>query len=280
MHLREPSLSFPAARAPSRAGRLLAAALCGLTLSVPALASGLRVTPLRLDLTPERPQQSLTVQNISTSPLPVEIRVVRWTQDEDGADRYEPSEDLFVAPPISELAPRSEQRTRVVLLAREIFGLERAYRIYVEELPRGEPGAGTGMQFRMRLGIPVFARPADAPPPQPALARLADGRLRLRNAGGIHLKVLGMEWTASRPADGRHREPDQSALAQATSPFYLLPGAARTVAPDGGGAVPAQARWLHLVTDWYGGGDVPEHYGADGHFWLPLPDLVQLRSTP
>ena len=252
---------------------LSAALAFGTVLALPAEAGGLRVTPLRVDLGPDQRQASLRLQNLGNAEPPVEVTVLRWSQDAEGIDQYAPAESLFIAPPIVSIPPGGEQTVRLALLQLPENGQEASYRVYVEELapPAGQQTA-TGMHFRMRFGIPTFVAPESPAPPKLSLDWRRDdsGTLiaRLSNDGGTHLKVTGIELHAGPPPEaGGHLPKDVRALSTHTEAFYLLPGASseRHLGP-----VSAEGPLsLHLLSDYHGRSDQPG-FGGHGHYWFRL----------
>ena len=174
-----------------------------------ASASSLRVHPLLLSLGPGQRATELQLRNTGDAPVLIEIEAQRW-QEIDGEDALSPTRDIVLSPPLLELRTGAEQIVRIGLRGTEAGGDERAYRLFVTELP-GTPDAAP-VRFNVRLSLPFFVRPDR--PSMAAHWRSEAGRLRLVNAGNVHLKLLGARLQS---ADGR-------ALGLPVSgPTYLLP---------------------------------------------------------
>lgn len=218
-----PVLPFPGRRARCAISLLLAAT--GLA-HLPAQAGAFSVSPMRLDLGGALRSAALTVRNEDTAPMSFQVRAMAWSQDEAGLDTYDESSDLVHFPRMLVLAPGQEGVIRVGL-RQPLAMVERAYRLFVEELPpapRGEAG-GVATQVRMlvRFGAPVFVRP------QQPVARLeaqdlsvSQGRVRwrLHNAGNRHERLESLR---VRAFDAQEAEVFEGSAGLG----YLLAGRAR-----------------------------------------------------
>lgn len=252
-------------------GRLLLAA--GIFL-IPALAqaAGLRVTPLRLDFSARQTSGQIEVSNLGTSTLAVQVKAFRWTQ-KDGQDNYEPTNDLFFAPPIVSVAPQKKTLVRFRLRAAPPAEKEGTYRVYFQEVPpANESSPSAGMTFRMRFGVPMFVHPVK--PAYPALSaklvREANGlRVKLQNSGNAHVRLENVQLY---PANVDSKAVDQPAIASAPQSVsgtnYLLPGSKdEWVLPLAAGADPAGLKLL-VRTDDYSGHAAPG-ITPQGYWWVP-----------
>lgn len=190
---------------------VVAAASAADSTTTTAAGGGISISPVRVDLSAGRRAEALTVTNNGAYRRTVEAVAFRWTQS-DGEDRYEPTRELLVNPPLFFLEPGATQTVRIGRPASVPAPKtsEAAYRVYFQETQSAQPQQGSGLKFALRIGVPVFALP-DAKV-QPVLRwnlnRDADGGLRLRvsNAGMLHARladlrlkdVAGGEW----PLDG------------------------------------------------------------------------------
>jgi fimbrial chaperone protein len=139
-----------------------AVAACLALLPLTALGGSLRVGPTRIDLSVRRPVAALEVQNSSDTPTLAQIDLLAWTQEGAG-DVLVPTTDLIATPVVINLAPGETRVVRVGLREPNRTTSERSYRLFVREVaPTFVPG--TGLQFALRIGVPVFALPVDARP--------------------------------------------------------------------------------------------------------------------
>ncbi len=134
-------------------GRALLACLA--TFACTADAGQLRVGPTRVELTRQRPVGVIEVRNDNPGPVLVQIERMLWIQ-RNGEDTYEPTQQLIVTPPVVQLASGARQIIRVGLRALPEDGRERAFRVYVREVPTASQAGADGIQVALRVGVPVF----------------------------------------------------------------------------------------------------------------------------
>jgi fimbrial chaperone protein len=159
-----------------------------------AAAASLDVVPTRIEIASGSRSATVTLHNLSDADISMQADPVDWSQDEAAEDRYESSQDLLVVPRIFSIPPGQKQVVRVGLPMPWTGSEERAFRVFFTELaPSGLAESETGVLMRLRIGVPVFAAPAEAP--APALSLVRSGRTAdayevvLANAGNTHLSV-------------------------------------------------------------------------------------------
>jgi fimbrial chaperone protein len=160
------------------------------------------VGPTRVELTREHPVAVLEVRNDNSSPTIVQIERMSWSQD-GGTDSYAATSLLIATPPVFELAAGGTQTLRVALRDWHQVTEEEDFRIYVREVPRVPGGPPSGLQFALRVGVPVFANfPGASPHLQWVLKVVAGGQLALssRNTGGRWAHIL--RWEIRAPGGG------------------------------------------------------------------------------
>lgn len=207
-----------------------------------AQAANFTVTPVRVELSQQRPSAALTVKNEMTDEsVVVELRAVAWTQN-SGEDVYTPAQDLLATPPIFTLAPGATQVIRVGLRHPPADDREVSYRLFLREVPPPPKPGFAGVQIALEMRLPVFAKPRA--PAAPLLKwhaePLSDGALALivTNDGTAHAQVANLVVTATgveRPV--------------ATYPefAYVLPGQTRRLVLKRGPNAPAiTGSTLHL----------------------------------
>lgn len=182
-----------------------------LAVASTASASGLQVAPTGLEFASAAGAQALWLTNTGDAVLRAQVRAFDWTQV-DGADRLEPTQALVASPPMLELEPGERQLVRVIRTAAPATtGVERAYRLLVDELP--ESAQQSGVQYVLRYSVPVFvegsAPPAAAAPALNWSVRSEAGSLVVEagNRGTRHAQLAGVELL---PAD--------------SAPVALVPG--------------------------------------------------------
>ena len=239
--------------------------LCALSLlgavmlSCSASAAGLRVVPLKLEMTAKGGAATLELTNLTSDNIGVQVEAKAWAQAE-GADVYTDTKDLLFAPPIIAIPAGKTKTVRFRLRRGPSLGQELSYRIYVQQLaaaPDSNVGNTTmagGVEVRLRLGIPLFvaAIKPQLPGFEARAIRLPDGMsaLRLKNPGGQHLKVAQVE-----VVDSAGTVVAETTLTD-TQTNYLLPGSESTWPlhlPKRSDAVslPAGRYSLRVKTDFY-----------------------------
>lgn len=210
-------------------------------------AGSFTVSPVRLELSPQRPVSSLTITNDANEPVSIDARGMSWTQ-QNGADEHEETRELIVTPPVFTLAPGASQIVRIGLRRAPDANNEIAYRVFMTENPVVPRSTANGVAMNLRLSVPIFVRPRAAA--QPKLewtgTRTPEGHLKLRadNRGNIHVQVANLSLSAAGSLVGRQ-----------TSPAYLLPGqfCEWTVKPEEGRTFDVSAL---VVTGYSDAGDV------------------------
>lgn len=163
-----------------------------------ALAAEISVMPVRVALSAKQDRQSITLQNQSAERVTLQVEAVAWTQ-QDGVDRYAPTTDLVVNPPVFSIEPGRSQLLRVGLRSRPQGEHETAYRLVVRQVPLPADGAsGDEGQVRvlLELRLPVYVAPASAQRAQQWRAwKTPDGLLavEMQNTGTVHQTITGLE---------------------------------------------------------------------------------------
>jgi fimbrial chaperone protein len=214
----------------SRRALWLAAAFAASAVAIQtAAASEFSVTPIRADLKAGAMSETITVTNDATARLRVAVKLSEWTQDASGKDVYTDSGDLVYFPRQMDVEPGAKRLVRVGAKA-PAAAVERAYRLFIEEIPEPPPPGGpAAVNFYFRFGVPVFLPPA-VPRPQPDVGEptLQKGKLSLvvKNTGNQHFRLTKVTI-----------QDDSGAFSQDIAGWYSLAGSTRTYAVD----VPADA---------------------------------------
>lgn len=194
-----------------------------LSLVTPASAeaNGVQVSPVIIQIAPERRLASLRVRNWRESEVSFEIKAYSWRQV-NGEDQLSDATDVVVVPSVFAIQPGAEQIVRLAIVANTRgAGRETAYRLVLRQLPVAETEAGLRVQLQMSL--PVFAPPL-APRPEIRVRRGVDDQIVVSNAGTSVVRLSTIEFGA----DGT----------LAALPRYLLAGAEfARAAPRGLGSV-------------------------------------------
>ncbi len=209
--------------------RVIVAACLGLALlhGGRAWAASFEVSPIRLSLSPSAPTALLTVRNQSAEILRFHVTAFAWAQSTGGEMELQPTQDLIVFPTLFSLKPGESRHMRVGATS-PFAGVERTYRIFVEELPPADGPEPGKVRVRTRMGVPVFQSPAGAAP-TPAIDALAVQHNQLafsvRNKGNAfflarHVRVDGLA------SDGK------TVFSRELPAWYVLAGGLRSYTLD------------------------------------------------
>lgn len=159
-----------------------------LATPAPGARSSFTVNPTQIHLGGRTTTALLTLRSEDAAPLRFQLSTFSWHQDPRGEMQLQPTEDIVFYPALLTLGPGEERRIRVG--AATSFGpVERAYRIFVEELPPESAGNEGAIRMLTKMGIPIFLRPL-RPVAQAGLEglHLTGGTFlfRIRNTGTVH----------------------------------------------------------------------------------------------
>lgn len=114
-------------------------------------------------MTPKDRAAAVTLANDGDEELVIQTDIYAWQQKVDGQDDLTLSEDLFLAPPIIKMPPKSQQVVRLILTRPPARERQLTYRMIVREIPEARP-ADKAVQITIGLAfsMPVFVTPAGA----------------------------------------------------------------------------------------------------------------------
>jgi fimbrial chaperone protein len=202
----------------------------GIFLALALLTSGVcragafSVIPVRLYFEPRDRAVAVTIVNEGDTEIALQADINSWTQDRNGADRLEQTEDLLVSPPILKLAPRARQVIRVALLAPRDATRQMTYRLVVREVPEAVRQNDLNLQLPIALvlSMPVFITP-------PVAKR--DVQCSLGRSASLALQVecenRGTAYAQFREIELKRGE---STLATFEGAMYILPWSKKVLA--------------------------------------------------
>jgi fimbrial chaperone protein len=121
-------------------------------------AAVLEVAPVTIELSGGAEAAAITLKSHDPSPVYVQVRGFVWSQS-GNTDKLTPTDDIALAPPIFSLPGDTPQIVRIVL-QQAVGDRELAYRLLIDQIPAHE--SRTGVQFALRLSLPVFVEPEGA----------------------------------------------------------------------------------------------------------------------
>lgn len=208
------------------------AALVLATLASPLLHAGaFSVTPVRIYMKPNDRAVALTIVNEGTTAVALQADMNNWTQQPDGSDVIELTEDMIVSPPIIKLAPKARQVVRLARLQPPDLGRQLTYRLIVREVPEATAPRDKTIQvpIALALSMPVFITP-------PHTARIVDCTLSRTDAQALEARCANTGTAYAQVREIVVSRGEQT-LARFEGGTYILPGAARTLVVKGEQAV-------------------------------------------
>lgn len=166
--------------------------LVAMLLQGPAWAGAFGVSPIRIDLDRSVRTGLITLTSDDDRKLYFQLKLFEWTQTATGEDEYRESGELVFFPQILTLEPKDTRLIRVGLKAPPA-PVERAFRLFIEELPEPGESASSGAQIavRLRFGVPIFLTGAKVEArPEIAATNLSKGAVRvaIRNSGDRQIR--------------------------------------------------------------------------------------------
>lgn len=171
-----------------------------LLTSSAALATGLQVTPLSVELSETTRATELWLLNTKSSAIDAQIRLYQWDQREN-KDVLLPASSLVISPPFTKIPPGGKQLVRLIRSKPSVNpSLMEAYRVLVNELPASSTKE-KGVDFVMEYSLPVFVLngPVDKTSQTTLLTVLKkEGKQLLRavNSGAYFSHVYDIQYVA------------------------------------------------------------------------------------
>jgi len=205
-----------------RSTRRTSAFLLLLLLPVAARAGDWRVSPIRLDLGRDAKSGAVTVANDSDDRLQVQMKAFEWTQDAEGKDQYEETGEILFFPRLMILERKEEKILRAGIRIPAV-AKEKAYRLFIEEIPEPGKAEGVNVAVAIRFGVPIFVKPLkeEARGEVGAMTMSAGALLvPVNNTGNVHFVVQSV---LLRGKNGAGEE----IFSRELSGWYLLAGVSR-----------------------------------------------------
>lgn len=186
-------------------------------------AGSIKVLPTKVFLGGGKKAEVLKVTNEGDDRVTVQVEAAKWVQGEDGADKYEPTEDIVFFPKIFTVEKGKEWILRVGAKSRKPETKEAAYRVFLQEIPVSKPGESQ-LTMALRLSVPVFIKPVkEVKDWSIEKVELSKGMLlvKVKNTGNSHISVSKMKALGLDSSD-------KEAFKAEESGWYVLPGIVRT----------------------------------------------------
>jgi fimbrial chaperone protein len=167
-----------------------------------AAVAQVAISPVRVDLSDDHTKDVIKISSQASKTVSYQVEIVSWSQTEEKREVYTPTEDILAVPPLFTLQPGEEQIVRVGMLTDAHPSTEQSYRMFITELagPQEEAAESTGVNMRLRLGVPVFIAPRALPN---ATLEHIDSRqmenqlfMQMRNSGNTHVRISEVKFHA------------------------------------------------------------------------------------
>jgi fimbrial chaperone protein len=231
-------------------GQIAVCLLLAATLAPLASAATIRLSSIRLILSPQTPITPLTVHNDGAEPALLQVQIVEWTE-RDAVDVYAPTRDVLGNPLQFTLPPNGDQIIR--------FGLrvgpapvERAYRVFIQEVPSNIQVVTGQVRTLLKLSVPLFVQPVDAAgdgPTSKAAAGTLDWKVSVRKSGNVMIRLTNNGRFHIQIADLTLSAEGGASLLDEHIAGYLLPGQTKGWEFSRSHAVAGQTVHLSAKTD-------------------------------
>lgn len=164
-----------------------------LTFAV-ATAAAVTISPIMVELTPQKRIASIRLLNDSTEVMTFQAETLAWRQVA-GVDHHTQTHELLVAPTVVQIAPGASQIFRVTLRKPAVTDAELAYRLVLEDVTADlaqQPGT---VKLRFRHNLPLFVTPRQLAVVNSQWRRCAapanQACIQLDNQGNRHVRLSG-----------------------------------------------------------------------------------------
>jgi fimbrial chaperone protein len=117
------------------------------------------ISPVKVYISPTDKVTSLTIKNGNDEEASFQLALYKWTRV-DGKDVYEESKELTVTPAIFKMQAGDSQVIRLAPKSASKPTVEKAYRLFLKELPTRQATEANTVNVVMQFGVPVFVQPA------------------------------------------------------------------------------------------------------------------------
>ncbi len=188
------------------------------------LAGQWRVAPVRVFLDREAKSSVVTVVNEGEEKVNLQCKAMEWSQDAQGKDDYQETNDLIFFPRILMLE-KGEQKIIRAGIKMPATAREKTYRLFIEEIPQPKKSTADSTQLTVavRFGVPFFVRPLkEELAGELSATGVTKGNVNLtvKNNGNSHFRIIEI---LIKGKDGKGEE----AIASKLDGWYLLAGASR-----------------------------------------------------
>jgi fimbrial chaperone protein len=186
---------------------LLSSSICSTAWS----ASSVLVWPIFQTISASEKGSELWLENRGATAVNLQLRIFGWDQKES-KDVYADQSDVVSSPPFASVQPGQRQLIRLMRVSPVASGMEKSYRIVIDEIPSAQSTKQTGkssagLNMRMRYVLPLFTYGQGSEPlkmessVEPIRTTLSWSltcqNLCINNAGNQHARLSHVYWAVS-----------------------------------------------------------------------------------
>ncbi len=207
--------------------RALSILFAGLFLASTALAAGIEITPIHVNLTEKAPIATVRLLNNSTKPMSFQVFQKHWSQQKSKSELTS-SENLVITPPIFTLKPGAQQLLRVGMVDIKPSKTEQSYRMIIQQLPGDGLQANDKriqLQVLLAMSVPIFIKPITAANHQLDLTIVKRPdhtfMLSMKNTGNEHLQIYSLRLAQKNTPEFKQTDRARYILPNATQQLTL-----------------------------------------------------------
>ena len=202
--------------------RILSVLLLFLLTASIGLAGDWRVIPIKMFLGPKAKSGSVRLINNDQAPLNLQVSAKTWSQDINGQDIYEETDDIIFFPRVMTVPPGKEQVLRAGIKI-PATTTEKTYRLFIEEIPESTRTGSASVTVAIRFGLPIFVAPLEEKSTtEVTIAEISNGTFTaaVKNTGNVHF-LPGSAVVTGKDKTG------QEIFSKDLKPWYILAGMSR-----------------------------------------------------
>lgn len=182
-----------------------------------AWAGSFQVGPVTATLSASHKVAALTVRNNGPDATTIQLQTMAWSQS-GGKDVFTAVDDILATPPIFTIPAGGSQVIRVGSRRAPDPQQERAYRLFLREVPPAPQPGFQGLRMVLEISLPVFVQPSMAIAPdlhwQASRIDADHVKLTASNTGMAHARLSHFILSGE---DGKR-------LPMPSNTVYILPG--------------------------------------------------------
>jgi len=164
---------------------------CLLLIPAQLMAGSFRVSPVKLYMDFKTKTTFIKITNNDDKKVTIQLNAKEWYQKEESPDKYEETKDFVLFPKIVTIEKGEERIIRVGYKGENGAAEEKAYRLFLEELPAMEQGE-LMLVLPLRIAVPIFVSPpkeVKAFSVEKVLISKGKLAIKVKNNGNIHLVI-------------------------------------------------------------------------------------------